>query len=100
MGHEDFHQLLAAGHDDCPHLMYQYGHACGLQNAINFSQIKQTFSNLQLSKTEGNELPERDCRRLQEHQRFRPEPIFRIGEVNLAKQSFKSAKLEQEACIA
>lgn len=52
MGHEDFHQLLAAVHDDCQRLMYQYGYACGLQNAINFSQIKQSFSNLKLSKTE------------------------------------------------
>jgi len=51
MSFEELYQVLHIATDDCAEQMYRYGYACGLSNSINFSQIKEAFSNLSLSKT-------------------------------------------------
>lgn len=50
MSFEELHQVLNIATHDCSEQMYNYGYACGLNNSINFSQIKEVFSNLSLSK--------------------------------------------------
>jgi len=51
MSFEELNQVLNVASNDCSEQMYNYGYACGLSNSINFSQIKETFSNLSLPKT-------------------------------------------------
>ena len=52
MSTEEFNYVIKNGTSDTLEQMYQYGYACGLNNTINFSEIKDTFSSLSLTDGE------------------------------------------------